>query len=118
MIDPTSESPAAISDQPEISSPVVLPLSISPALESARPNPTSSARLILDDRALARLLEIMIRRSGLSLTEVAEQMGIGRKAVEKYVYRERTNPSLKWLLRFAGVCGAELTISFPVRTKE
>jgi DNA-binding phage protein len=113
MSDPTQETPEdALSEPEEFSAPVVLPFAPPFALKASHDQPASSTRLILDERAIARLMGTMIRRSGISIAEIADQMGVKRSAIEKRLYGVRTNPPLKWLLKLAAVTGTEITVNF------
>lgn len=102
----------ALTDQLGSPEPVVLTFAPPISLTPSPYQPTSSTRLILDERAIARLMGLMIKKSGLSIQEVADQMGISKKGVEKRVYGERVNPPIAWLLKLAAITGSEITVNF------
>lgn len=69
--------------------------------------------LICDERVIDRLLETLISRSGLSVSELARRLGVTTNAIRQYARGRRTRPSLIWFLRLAELCGARVTIEFP-----
>lgn len=69
--------------------------------------------LVCDERAIARLLEMIIQRGGLSTNEVAKRMGVTQNAVRQYIRGRRNRPSLIWFIRLAELCGARVVIEFP-----
>lgn len=77
---------------------------------SAARSLTSLTPLVNDERAINRLLDIMLRKANLSPRMAASQLGVSDEAVRQYVTGRRSNPSLKWFLRFAQICGAKVTV--------
>lgn len=80
---------------------------------SARP--TSLMPLIADQRAVARLLETLLAKAGLTVGQAAKEFGVTDEAVRQYVTGRRNNPSLLWFIKFAHLCGAKVSVEFPPR---
>jgi transcriptional regulator with XRE-family HTH domain len=93
---------------PNEEAPFVVPVS--------SPIPTSRnislTPLVLDERAIARLLELMLDRAGLTISEVARRLGVSPQAVRQYIHGRR-RPSLLQVLKIAETCGARLLIEYP-----
>lgn len=70
-------------------------------------------QVLCDQRAIARLLDTMIAKAGLTPCEVAKRLGVTDNAVYQYLQGRRTKPSLMWFLRLADLCGAKVTLEFP-----
>jgi hypothetical protein len=82
----------------------------------AIPRTSSSLTPVVDDeRAVARLLETLIYRSGLTTNEVARRLGVHPATIRQYLGSRRTRPSLQWFVRFATLCGARVTLEYPER---
>ena len=67
----------------------------------------------------ARVVQEMRLRAGLTIPELAEQMGVTTGAVHQYLYRLRGDggtSTMKWFLRLARVCRCEVTVTFPAVT--
>lgn len=78
------------------------------------PNPTSSLTpVVCDERVIARLLDLILSRGGLTVVEAASRLGVHPNSIRQYLYGQRTKPSLKWFVRFAELCGARVMIEFP-----
>ena len=76
--------------------------------------PTSTLTpVICDERAISRLLELLLSRGGLTTNEAASRLGINAASLRQYVNGRRGKPSLLWFLKFAALCGARVTIEFP-----
>lgn len=69
--------------------------------------------LVCDERVIARLLDHLLSKAGLTVPEAARRLGIHPNSVRQYLYGQRTRPSLQWFVRFADLCGARLYIEFP-----
>lgn len=96
-----------------ISSSDFMPIGV-PSNPSSLYTPTSLTRVIDDDRAIQRLLEIIIERAGLTGNAAASRLGMTRQSLQPYL-NGRRSPSLKWLLRLCQLCGAEVQIRLPER---
>lgn len=72
--------------------------------------------LVCDERAIARLLETLLDRAGLSRKEAARRLGMGTEGVRAYLSGRRTRPSLLWFLRFVSLCNARIYLEFPPET--
>jgi len=73
----------------------------------------SVAVVLSDERAVPRLVELLIERSGLSQAEIARRMGIQSQSLNQYKIARRSRPSLQWLARLAETCGAKILVEFP-----
>ena len=72
--------------------------------------------IVCDDRAIARLLETLLERAGLSTRQAATALGFSSSnAVRQYISGRRAKPSLLWFVKFVEMCGGQLYISFPPR---
>jgi DNA-binding XRE family transcriptional regulator len=80
---------------------------------STLPPPRERATLVADPELLPAILNHLLRRSGLSQAEIARRLGEARQSVQQYHSGVRPNPSLKWFLRYAQVCGAKVVVEFP-----
>src|SRR3954468_15120429 len=60
---------------------------------------SSLTPLVCDERVIARLLETLISRSGMSLGLVADKLGVTPNAVRQYLKGRRNKPSLLWFVR-------------------
>jgi DNA-binding transcriptional regulator YdaS (Cro superfamily) len=69
--------------------------------------------LVCDERAIARLLGLLLSRGGLSIGEVARRLGVTPQAVRQYLRGRRNKPSLIWFVKFAEACGGKVSIEFP-----
>lgn len=106
--DPSASSAGATPDAE--SQFVVVPSSNAfPAFRSS----SSLTPLICDERAIAKLLETLIYRSGKTPAAIAAHLGITTNAVRQYLHGRRNRPSLLWFVRLAEICGAKVTIEFP-----
>jgi transcriptional regulator with XRE-family HTH domain len=68
------------------------------------------------DGEFARIVQEMRLRAGLTIPELAEQMGVSKGAVHQYLYRmrgDRGTSTMKSFLRLAEVCRCEVTVRFP-----
>jgi hypothetical protein len=95
-------------------------LSLSPVaaghLSIVSPRSTTSLIPVVDDeRAVARLLETLLHRSGLTVTEAARRLGVTPGTIRQYTTSRRTRPSLQWFVRFATLCGGRVTLEYPER---
>lgn len=69
--------------------------------------------VICDERAISTLLEVLLSRSGVSISEIARRMGCTTQVIRQYLHGRRSKPSLLWFVRLASLCGAEVVIKFP-----
>lgn len=85
--------------------PFVMPMASAQAREKA---------VIPDDPALFKeLINILLSHSGLTQSEAARRIGVEPQSVHQYRSGIRANPSLRWFMHFARVCGANVVIEFP-----
>jgi len=87
--------------------PFVVPVS---TLHST-PRSVSLTPLVLDERAISRLLELMISRGGLTVSEVARRMAVTPQAVRQYIHGRRS-PTIKQLLKFAEATGSRILVEY------
>ena len=117
MPEPSETSPPAPAASP-VGPPVgeVDACDLSPyAMPSPAPVGVSLHTLVPNERAIARVLEGMLSRSGLTLGEAARALGVTPNAVRQYLRGRRHRPSLEWFIRFARVCGATVRLEWPPR---
>lgn len=69
--------------------------------------------LVCDERAISRLLELILIRGGLSINEAARRLDVAPSSVRQYIRGRRKRPSLQWFIRLAELCGAKVVIEFP-----
>lgn len=101
------------STEPEANSgPAYVPLPSTSALSSLRQSSTLTT-VVCDERAIGRLLETIIHRSGLSIEEIARRIGISSNSIRQYLHGRRKRPSLLWFVRLAALCGSTVTVQFP-----
>lgn len=105
------EAPASATAPPSSDELAFTPLPSS-SFPSSSPH-TSLTPLVCDERAISRLLELLMQRAGFSLNETASRLGVVPNSVRQYVNGRRLRPSLMWFIRFAETCGAKVTIEFP-----
>ena len=91
------------------------PLCPLPSLVTSSPLYKSSplTPVVCDERVISRLLEILLNRAGLSISEAARRMGNGPNTISQYINKRRCRPSLLWFIKFAELCGAKVTIELP-----
>jgi hypothetical protein len=73
-------------------------------------------RYPVSDDGFAQLLEEMRSRAGLSVREIAAAWGVYPNAIYQYFHKKRGqggSGTLRWFLRYASVCGCEVTVTFP-----
>ena len=59
------------------------------------------------------MLRDIYEQSGLSMAQIAENMGCGKNFVHKLMNRKRPhNPAFNTIRRFARACGYSMTVSF------
>lgn len=85
-----------------------LPSSYQPPLSSATLTP-----LVCDERAISRLLEVILSRGGLTMKEAADRLGVSSNTIRQYVHGRRSKPSLIWFVKLANLCGARVVLEFP-----
>jgi hypothetical protein len=69
--------------------------------------------LTLDSASIAEALNAALFSSGLIQADVARRLGITNQSVDQYRRSARSNPSVKWLIRYLQVCGAKLVVELP-----
>lgn len=100
---------ASLTDEPA-PRPTILPsISSLPAFNHTSP----LTPVVCDDRAIAKLLETLLSRSGLSTAEICRRLGITTNALRQYLAGRRKRPSLSWFVRLVEICGGKVTITFP-----
>lgn len=116
LLGPPEASPEAVSD-PSVDSfvpldgaSIMVPLPSTAATSSNLSFPLTP--VVCDDRAISKLLEVVLSKGGRTIPGVARELGVGDNAIRQYIRGYRVNPSLKWFLRFAEICGAEVSIKF------
>lgn len=113
-----TESPGVPAASPEAGPPAegsIYPVVPSSAIQPTFRQHTSLTPLVCDERAIAKLLETLISRSGKSLGVLSDSLGVTRNAVRQYIRGRRNKPSLIWFVRLAEACGARVSIEFPKR---
>lgn len=98
----------------EFDAPLAVPMPSSSTIPSFR-STSSLTPLVCDERAIARLLELMLAKGGLSVNEAAKRMGVTSNAIRQYLRGRRTRPSLIWFIKMAELCGAKVSVEFPTR---
>ena len=71
---------------------------------------------LAEDGEFARVVQEMRLRAGLTINELAAEMGVSRGAVHQYLYRRRGEggtSTVRWFLRCAAACRCEVTVQFP-----
>lgn len=71
------------------------------------------AAVVLDDTAIAKLIDSLLTRAGLSQAEVCRRLGITPSSFNQYRLGRRVRPSLWWVVRLAEVCGAKVWVEYP-----
>ena len=89
---------------------VPIPSTGSPRVPATPSGSSTLTPLVCDERAIASLLENLLRQSGLSTNEAARRLGIHPASLRQYLNGRRGRPSLIWFLRFASLIGAKVTI--------
>lgn len=78
--------------------------------------PTSSLSVVLsDDRAIAKLIDELLDRSNLTVSEVAERIGTSKQSVHQYRSLRRKRPSVQWLTRLVEACGGRIYVELPTK---
>lgn len=68
--------------------------------------------LVCDGRALSRLLEQVINRSGKTISGVAKDLGTSPNNISQYL-NGRRQPGMLFFLKVCEICGAKVKIEFP-----
>lgn len=68
--------------------------------------------VVCDERAISGLLELLLSKSGISISEAARRMGVTPSVIRQYLHGRRAKPSLLWFVRLCQACGAEVNVSF------
>ena len=69
--------------------------------------------LLVDEKAVTKLVQSMIHRSGMSINQIAAAMGTTRQSLNQYRFARRRRPSLQWISRLAKATGATIQVVFP-----
>lgn len=69
--------------------------------------------VLYDDRAVAGLLEMLLKRAGLTPQEAAKQLGVQTSTVRAYLNSRVARPSVQWFVRFVTLCGGSVRVEFP-----
>lgn len=78
--------------------------------------PTSNLAVVLhDDRAIARLIDELLDRSNLTVSEAAERIGVSKQSVHQYRSLRRKRPSIQWLARLVEACGGRIFVELPTK---
>ena len=119
MVQPNTEFPEAPTNQAEESpnGSVASSFDFSPlpgGASTATFHKTSPLTpVVCDRRAIARLLETLLDRAGISVREAATRLGMNDQSLRPYLKGRRTRPSLLWFLKFVEACGGKVYIEFP-----
>lgn len=117
MVDDTMNLEAAISLQAasaasDVATSVFVPLPSSSAIPAFKSSSLLTP-VVCDERAIGRLLETLLSRSGMSIEEASRRLGVTSNTIRQYLHGRRTKPSLFWFVRLATLCGASVSIQFP-----
>jgi hypothetical protein len=74
---------------------------------------TNLTPVVCDERAIAKLLEQVISKGGLSIGEASRRLGVTPNTIRQYLHGRRTKPSLFWFVKLCEICGAKVTVEFP-----
>ena len=77
------------------------------------PSKSSLSAYLTEGGSIAVLIEQLLDRACLTQMEAASLMGVTPQALSQYVRNKRPHPSVQWLARLCGICGAKLYIEFP-----
>jgi hypothetical protein len=89
-------------------------LSFTPSSSLPDFRPTSNLLPVLyDDRAVAGLLETVLKRAGLTDKEAAIRLGMNINTLRSYLYSYRSKPSIQWFVKFVTTLGGSVTVTFP-----
>lgn len=69
--------------------------------------------LVCDERAIARLLGLLLNKGGLTVEEASRRLGVTPNAVRQYLKGRRNKPSLIWFIRLVELCGGKVTLELP-----
>lgn len=91
-----------------------------PGLTSSIPTAKTSSTLtplVCDERAVTKLLWLILSKGGLSVREISRRLGVTPQSVRTYLAdqgkRKASSPGLLWFVKFADAAGAKVTIEFP-----
>lgn len=88
---------------------MILPATQSPVLHDSPTHPLTR-NILSDEGSINRLLDEMLRQSGLDDKEAARIMGVHVASLRQYLYGRRTRPSLQWFIRFAEATGSRVQV--------
>ena len=69
--------------------------------------------VLLDDRAIGAVVEQLLARAGLTQAEACRRLGIQPSSFNQYRLGRRRRPSVRWLVRLAGICGGRILVEYP-----
>lgn len=73
---------------------------------------TAVTPFVGDARAFSGLFEEMLKRSGLTVGEMAKRLGVQPSTLKQYRYGRRGPPKVETLCRWLSACGARLTVEW------
>lgn len=77
------------------------------------PNAILTSPLLSDDRAIAYLIDELLKNSGLYPSELARRLGVNPATINQYRYHRRPNPSIQWLVKLVTACGGRVVVEMP-----
>lgn len=89
--------------------PIIPSLSSFPQFKSTTP----LLPLIGDERAIQRLLGILLKRADLTAAEAARRLGMTPQTIGQYLRGERKRCSLYMFLKLVEICGGKVQLEFP-----
>lgn len=110
--DPGAPAEPLADEQPSQAGPL---FSVSPSAFSipTSSNLTSLTPLVNDQRAILRLLELILSKADINVPELARRLGVADNCIRQYVSGRRSKPSLQTFLRIAEAAGCKVMIQFP-----
>jgi hypothetical protein len=108
----------ALSDESLENQPAPQPLM---PIAPVEPKEMDLAYLLGDSKAIAAVIDALLKRAGISKAEAARRLGQRTQTLQQYSALKRgggRGVSLKWFLRLAAVCGATVKLHFPERSRQ
>jgi hypothetical protein len=103
-------SPDGLAPAEPVGPAVPMPSGAPSYLTSNRSSPLTP--VVCDERAIGRLLELLLSRSGLTVGEAARRMGVTSNTIRQYIAGRRSRPSLIWFVRLAAICDASVSLEW------
>lgn len=93
----------------------MISIEASPAAEGVRSGgPQATCAVVADHDAQRALLELLLKRSGMSLSELARRLGRAIQTVNQYRTKRRgAGMRLDSFLRWVSACGGKVIVEFP-----